>query len=135
MKNPHGAVSSRGRAAEIPAALLAAAAIVLPATSAPAARAADAAPRPPNIVFFLCDDLGVGDLGALGAKDIRTPNIDKLFARGTRLTRHWSGSAVCAPSRCVLFTGKHPGHAVVRSNREVKPEGQAPMPAGTVTCP
>ena len=99
--------------------------------SAPAA-ASDAC-RKPNVVFFLCDDLGTGDLGSLGSKDIRTPNIDGLFARGTRLSRHWSGSAVCAPSRCVLMTGKHPGHAVVRSNRQAKPEGQAPMPAGTVT--
>jgi len=97
------------------------------------ASAAAAGPRPPNIVFFLCDDLGTGDVAALGGKDILTPNIDALFARGTILTRHWSGNAVCAPSRCVLMTGKHPGHAVVRSNREVKPEGQAPMPAGTVT--
>ncbi len=90
-------------------------------------------PRKPNIVFFLCDDLGLGDLGALGSKDIKTPNIDALFERGTKLSWHWAGTAVCAPSRCVLMTGKHPGHAVVRSNREVKPEGQAPMPAGTVT--
>ena len=51
----------------------------------------------------------------------RPPNIDALFARGTRLAWHWAGSAVCAPSRGVLMTGKHPGHAVVRSNREVKP--------------
>jgi arylsulfatase len=90
-------------------------------------------PRRPNIVFFLCDDLGSGDLACLGSQDIETPNIDALFARGTRLSRHWAGNAVCAPSRCVLLTGKHPGHAVVRSNREAKPEGQAPMPAGTVT--
>ena len=90
-------------------------------------------PRPPNIVFFLCDDLGSGDVAALGSRDIHTPEIDSLFARGTRLARHWAGSAVCAPSRCVLMTGMHPGHAVVRSNREVKPEGQAPMPASTVT--
>ncbi len=94
--------------------------------------AAEAARRP-NIVFFLCDDLGSGDLSCLGSQDIQTPNIDALFSRGTRLSRHWAGNAVCAPSRCVLMTGKHPGHAVVRSNREVKPEGQAPMPAGTVT--
>jgi len=99
----------------------------------PAMLPAAPAPRPPNIVFFLCDDLGTGDVGALGGKDIQTPNIDALFARGTRLTWHWSGNAVCAPSRCVLMTGKHPGHAVVRSNREVKPEGQFPMPAGTLT--
>ncbi len=89
--------------------------------------------RRPNIVFFLCDDLGSGDLSCLGSRDIKTPNIDALFARGTQLSRHWAGNAVCAPSRCVLMTGRHPGHAVVRSNREVQPEGQAPMPAGTVT--
>jgi choline-sulfatase len=89
--------------------------------------------RRPNIIFFLCDDLGSGDLSCLGSPDIQTPNIDALFARGTQLSRHWAGNAVCAPSRCVLMTGKHPGHAVVRSNREAKPEGQAPMPAGTIT--
>jgi len=90
-------------------------------------------PRQPNIVFFLCDDLGSGDLGCTGSRDIQTPSIDALFARGTRLSRHWAGSAVCAPSRCVLMTGRHPGHAAIRSNREVQPEGQVPLPAGTVT--
>ena len=94
---------------------------------------AEEPPRRPNIVFFLCDDLGSGDLSCTGSEDIKTPHIDALFARGTRLERHWAGSAVCAPSRCVLMTGKHPGHALIRSNREAKPEGQAPMPAGTVT--
>ena len=104
------------------------------AHAASAAEEEGAAPaRRPNIVFFLCDDLGTGDLSCLGSKDIQTPNIDALFARGTRLSRHWAGNAVCAPSRCVLMTGRHPGHAVVRSNREVKPEGQFPMPEGTVT--
>ncbi|MBM4057456.1 MAG: hypothetical protein FJ275_04355, partial [Planctomycetes bacterium] len=106
--------------------------LVSAATERPAA-AAPAAGRKPNIVFFLCDDLGSGDLGVTGSRHIQTPTIDALFARGTRLTRHWSGSAVCAPSRCVLLTGKHPGHAAIRSNREVQPEGQFPMPAGTVT--
>ncbi|MEI6636682.1 MAG: sulfatase-like hydrolase/transferase, partial [Planctomycetota bacterium] len=98
-----------------------------------AAPVAAAETRRPNIVFFLCDDLGTGDPSCLGSKDIQTPNIDTLFARGTRLSRHWAGSAVCAPSRCVLLTGRHPGHAAVRSNREAKPEGQTPLPAGTVT--
>lgn len=88
----------------------------------------------PNIVFILADDLGYGDLGCFGQKKIRTPNIDRLAAEGMRLTQHYSGNAVCAPSRCVLMTGLHPGHAFIRNNREAKPEGQFPIPAKTVTA-
>jgi len=108
-----------------------------PLASAIAAAAAVATrpARPPNIVFFLADDLGTGDVAALGSTYALTPHVDALFARGTRLNRHWAGSAVCAPSRCVLMTGLHPGHAPVRSNSEVQPEGQRPMPEGTVTLP
>ena len=89
--------------------------------------------RPPNIVFLIADDLGYGDVGAFGQRIIRTPNIDKIAADGMKLTRHYSGNAVCAPSRCVLMTGLHPGHAQVRDNREHKPEGQHPLQAGTRT--
>ena len=89
----------------------------------------------PNIVFILADDLGYGDLGCYGQTKIRTPNIDRMAAEGMRFTQHYSGNAVCAPSRCVLMTGKHPGHAFVRNNREYKPEGQEPLPEGTVTLP
>jgi arylsulfatase A-like enzyme len=97
---------------------------------------ADAAPaRPPNIIFIVADDLGYGDIGAFGQKFIRTPNLDRLAAEGMRLTQHYSGNAVCAPSRCVLMTGWHPGHAFIRDNREMKPEGQYPIPADTVTLP
>ena len=87
----------------------------------------------PNIVFILADDLGYRELGSFGQKKIKTPHLDRLAAEGMRLTRHYSGSPVCAPSRCVLMTGKHPGHAFVRDNREHKPEGQLPMPATEVT--
>ena len=89
--------------------------------------------RRPNVVFFLADDLGYGDLGCFGQQKIRTPNLDRLAAGGMRLTQHYSGNAVCAPSRCVLMTGLHPGHAFIRNNRSVKPEGQYPLPADTVT--
>ncbi len=88
---------------------------------------------PPNIVFILADDLGYGDLGCFGSTKIRTPNLDRLAAEGLRLTRHYSGNAVCAPSRCVLMTGLHPGHAFIRNNRSVGEEGQYPIPAGTKT--
>ena len=91
--------------------------------------------RPPNIVFILADDLGYGDLGCFGSTKIRTPNIDRLAREGMSLTRHYSGNAVCAPSRCVLMTGLHPGHAFIRNNRTVGEEGQYPIPAGTKTLP
>lgn len=89
----------------------------------------------PNIIFILADDLGYGDPGCYGQTKIRTPNIDRLAAEGVRLTQHYSGNAVCAPSRCVLMTGLHPGHAWIRNNRERKPEGQEPMPADAVNLP
>jgi arylsulfatase A-like enzyme len=87
----------------------------------------------PNVIFILADDLGYGDVGAFGQKKIRTPNLDRLAAEGMRFTQHYSGNAVCAPSRCVLMTGKHPGHAFIRDNRATPPEGQYPIPAHTVT--
>jgi arylsulfatase A-like enzyme len=52
-----------------------------------------------------------------------------------QFTQHYAGSTVCAPTRCVLMTGRHTGHCFVRGNREVQPEGQAPIPADTVTLP
>ncbi len=87
----------------------------------------------PNIVFIFADDLGYAELGCFGQKKIRTPNIDRMAAEGMRFTHHYSGSAVCAPSRCVLLTGMHAGHALVRDNREVKPEGQHPLTDDAVT--
>lgn len=89
----------------------------------------------PNIVFVMADDLGYGDLGAYGQAKIHTPRLDRLAREGMRFTHHVAGNAVCAPSRCVLMTGLHPGHAPIRDNREVQPEGQWPLPAGTVTLP
>lgn len=70
----------------------------------------------PNIIFILTDDLGYGDLGCYGQKVIQTPNIDRMAAEGIRFTECYTGSPVCAPSRCVLMTGKHTGHATVRDN-------------------
>ncbi len=82
----------------------------------------------PNVIFILADDLGYRELGCYGQKKIQTPNLDQLARDSMRFTRHYSGSAVCAPSRCVLLTGKHPGHAFIRNNGEIKPEGQRPIP-------
>ena len=90
-------------------------------------------PRARNIVFILADDLGYADLGCYGQKKIRTPHLDRMAAEGLRFTQFYSGSPVCAPSRCVLMTGQHTGHAHVRTNQSVKPEGQTPIPADSVT--
>ena len=70
----------------------------------------------PNILFIMADDLGAGDLGCYGQKRILTPNIDRLAAEGTRFTQVYAGAPVCAPSRCVLLTGLHNGHARIRDN-------------------
>ncbi len=91
------------------------------------------AQSPPNIVFILADDLGYRELGSFGQQKIRTPNLDQLAAEGMRLTQHYSGNAVCAPSRCVLMTGLHPGHAFIRDNRSTPPEGQYPIESSIVT--
>lgn len=90
-------------------------------------------PDKPNIVFLLADDLGYGELGCYGQQKIRTPNLDRMAAEGIRFTQFYSGAPVCAPSRCVLMTGKHLGHAYIRDNRQAGPEGQEPIPDETVT--
>lgn len=77
------------------------------------------APRRPNIVFILADDLGYGDLGCYGQQRIKTPNIDALASNGMRFTSFYAGSTVCAPSRCALMTGKNTGHSRIRGNSTV----------------
>jgi len=99
--------------------------------------------KKPNIIFIMADDLGYGELGCYGQKIIQTPNIDKLASDGKIFTQHYSGSPVCAPSRCVLMTGKHTGHSYIRNNgrpkgRKHNPEqgvfaGQNPIPESETT--
>ena len=78
----------------------------------------------PNIIFILADDLGYGDVGCYGQKRIQTPNIDRLAKEGMRFTDFYAGSTVCAPSRCVLMTGYHTGHCLIRGNAKdnLRPE-------------
>lgn len=91
------------------------------------------ASRQPNIIYILADDLGYGDLSCYGQTKFETPHIDALAKRGMLFTQHYSGNTVCAPARSSLMTGLHSGHAPVRGNAEVQPEGQEPMPADTYT--
>ncbi len=103
----------------------------------------------PNVIYILADDLGYGEVGAYGQNIIQTPNIDALVESGMKFTQHYSGSPVCAPSRYMLMTGLHPGHAFIRGNHEWRErgnvwdyaaavydstlEGQYPIPTETFT--
>jgi len=99
--------------------------------------------RQPNVILIVADDLGYGELGSYGQTKIRTPALDRMAEEGLRFTQHYSGSPVCAPSRCALLTGLHTGHAYIRGNdemgfrgdvwRDLSLEGQRPIPEGTTT--
>ena len=88
---------------------------LVPLQAASLARPARSA-QAPNIIFILADDLGYGDLGCYGQKQIKTPNLDRLAAEGIRFTQCYAGTTVCAPSRSCLMTGQHSGHTRVRGN-------------------
>ncbi|CAN5388148.1 arylsulfatase [soil metagenome] len=93
----------------------------------------------PNVIYVYADDLGYGELGCYGQQKIKTPFIDKLASEGIRFTQHYSGAPVCAPSRCMLLTGKHAGHSYIRGNYELggfedeAEGGQMPLPDNTFT--
>ncbi len=87
----------------------------------------------PNIVYILADDLGWGDLSLYGQSHFETPNIDRIGAEGIQFMHHYSGSTVCAPSRSSLMTGLHTGRTPIRGNFEIRPEGQMPLPAESLT--
>jgi arylsulfatase A-like enzyme len=76
--------------------------------SAPSLARAQTVPRPPNIVFILADDLGIGDVGCYNAASkIKTPNLDRLAGQGMRFTDAHSPSAVCTPTRYGILTGRY----------------------------
>ena len=78
---------------------------VLPAASLPQAIAAEE--EKPNVVLIYIDDLGYGDLGCYGAKDIPTPNIDRLAREGVRCTASYITNPPCCPSRCSMMMGQY----------------------------
>jgi len=77
----------------------------------------------PNILFILVDDLGYGDLSCQGAKDLKTPNIDRLMSEGIRFTNFYANSTVCSPTRASLMTGRYPDMVGVPGVIRHYPEG------------
>ena len=114
-------VSARNKRPRLPAIaafLLLAAGCASPDAPAPGTRDADAtqpvpdgpaghAAAPPNVVVILADDLGYGDIGAYGARRIKTPHIDRLAAEGLQFTQGYASANVCSPSRAGLMTGRY----------------------------
>ncbi|KAG8589867.1 hypothetical protein GDO81_006551 [Engystomops pustulosus] len=68
----------------------------------------EATSQKPNILLFMADDLGIGEIGCYGNYTIRTPNIDRLALEGVKLTQHISAASVCSPSRSAFLTGRYP---------------------------
>jgi len=73
--------------------------------------AQDKTTRPPNVIIIYADDLGYADLGCFGAKQIKTPHLDKMAKQGTRFTSFYVSQAVCSASRAALMTGKYSNRA------------------------
>jgi arylsulfatase A-like enzyme len=115
--------------------LVAAACLLVVAGAAPGAEAAR-----PNVVFILADDLGWGDLGCYGNRDIRTPNLDRLARQGTLFTHFYVTGSVCSPSRCGFLTGQLPARHKIHGHYAA-PELNASrgmsqwLDPGTVTLP
>ena len=97
----------------------------------------------PNIVFILCDDLGVNDLSCYGRKDQPTPNLDRLANEGMRFTCAYCASPICSASRASILTGKAPGRlhitnflpgrADATSQKLIQPEIEGQLPLEEVT--
>ena len=92
--------------------------------------AADAAPRP-NIVFLLADDLGYADVGFMGSKDMRTPNVDTLAKGGAILAAHYV-QPVCSPTRAALMTGRYATHTGVYTIVRPHAKWGLPLPERTL---
>ena len=60
----------------------------------------------PNVILFLIDDFGYGEIGFEGNKVVLTPGIDRIANEGTRFTRFYQSAGACAPTRAALLTGR-----------------------------
>lgn len=94
--------------------------LLLLASLAPLAEAQKS--QPPNVLFIMVDDLGYGDLSGYGGRDVRTPHLDSLAARGMRFSNFYANAPVCSPSRAALLTGQYPDLAGVPGVIRTHPE-------------
>jgi arylsulfatase A-like enzyme len=90
------------------AALVLAAASLVPTTDAILGAEDGGDRRAPNVLLILVDDLGYGDLSGFGAEDVATPHLDRLGASGMRMTQFYANCPVCSPTRASLLTGRYP---------------------------
>jgi arylsulfatase A-like enzyme len=92
--------------------------------------------RQPNFIVIYTDDQGIGDLGCYGARDLKTPHMDRLAARGVRFTNWYSNSPVCSPSRCALMTGQYPWRHGIMNFLPAQATHDVPgLKPGAVTLP
>lgn len=83
--------------------------------------------RPPNFLILYADDMGWSDVAFNGRRDWDTPNLDRLAAQGTRFTRWYTGSPLCAPSRACLLTGRYTIHHTVKNNSTDIPKSEVTL--------
>jgi arylsulfatase A-like enzyme len=88
-----------------------------PASTAPA--------TPPNIIFILCDDLGINDLHCYGRGDHQTPHLDRLARDGARFTTAYCAQSICSPSRAALLTSKSPARLHLTTYLPGRPDSPA----------
>ena len=88
-------------------------------------------PPRPNVIVFLADDLGYGDVGSYGAKSIPTPNIDRLASEGIRFTSGYCSASTCTPTRYSLLTGRYAFRQ--KGTGVAPPNSPSIIPAGTTT--
>ncbi len=92
--------------------------------------------RKPNFIVIYTDDQGIGDLGCYGARDVKTPHLDRLAARGVRFTNWYTNSPVCSPSRCALMTGQYPRRHGIMNFLPARATHDIPgLKPGTATLP
>ncbi|MEJ2703995.1 MAG: sulfatase-like hydrolase/transferase, partial [Sedimentisphaerales bacterium] len=120
--NPKGWMLSRRR-------FMAACGATVASASWPCSRAAASAvskPDKPNFVFIFADDLGWGDLGCYGNRQIKTPNLDRLARQGLLFTQFYVNGSVCSPSRTAIMTDHFParhgvhGHFAAAKTNEAR---------------